>query len=365
LLLLASPGASQQGIVLGEPRAVAPGIALYHVKHSLGSADTPLSIWLLRLTPDRVTLRLTLSNDEVMGTETVGDTAARHKAAAAINAGFFMPNGDPSALLTLNGRLVSDTRRARGALGILDDRGRTRLLFDRVSATAAIVVDGKRITIDGVDTTRARGKLMLFTPAYHEHTDTADGGTEWVVSGQPLRVQGTAKTAGRTPIPRDGFVLSFGGIELPPELRKLRRGARVAIETQYAPTFGRASEWSGAKDIISGQGLLARDGEFLSDWSGEGSSAAFVLTRHPRTLIGTEADGTIWLITVDGRQPEHSVGMSFVELQALARDLKLTNALNLDGGGSTTMWVQGDVVNRPSDPQGPRKVSDALLVFPK
>ena len=79
-------------------------------------------------------------------------------------------------------------------------------------------------------------------------------------------------------------------------------------------------------------------------------------------MIGTAADNTIWLVTVDGRQPELSVGMTLVELRALAHRLGLVNALNLDGGGSTTMWVQGQVVNKPSDPIGPRKVSDALLV---
>ena len=79
-------------------------------------------------------------------------------------------------------------------------------------------------------------------------------------------------------------------------------------------------------------------------------------------MIGTSADNTIWLVTVDGRQPELSVGMSLIELRALARRLGLVNALNLDGGGSTTMWVQGQVMNRPSDPTGPRMVSDALLV---
>jgi exopolysaccharide biosynthesis protein len=68
---------------------------------------------------------------------------------------------------------------------------------------------------------------------------------------------------------------------------------------------------------------------------------------------------------VDGRQPELSVGLSLVELRALARRLGLVNALNLDGGGSTTMWVQGAVMNKPSDLTGPRKVSDALLVYPR
>jgi exopolysaccharide biosynthesis protein len=57
--------------------------------------------------------------------------------------------------------------------------------------------------------------------------------------------------------------------------------------------------------------------------------------------------------------------MSFTELQSLARRLGLRSALNLDGGGSTTMVVQGQIVNHPSDATGPRPVSDAILVFPQ
>ena len=57
--------------------------------------------------------------------------------------------------------------------------------------------------------------------------------------------------------------------------------------------------------------------------------------------------------------------MSFGELRQLAKRLGLRSALNLDGGGSTTMWVDGKIVNHPSDPEGPRRVSDAILVRPR
>ena len=81
-------------------------------------------------------------------------------------------------------------------------------------------------------------------------------------------------------------------------------------------------------------------------------------------MIGVAEGGAIWLVTIDGRQPKLSSGMTLQELQSLARRLRLVDALNLDGGGSTTMWVTGNIVNSPSDAAGPRKVSDALLVFP-
>jgi hypothetical protein len=324
---------------------------------------------MLRLDPARVTLRAALSNDEVMGTEVVADTAARHGALAAINAGFFLPNGDPAGVYKLAGRLVSDTRRPRGAVGIFTAGGKPKLLFDRLTATVALTVHGSLgrktvVPVDGVDTTRLRGKLMLFTPAYHGHTDTAPSGLEWAIGGRPTRVTGGPSATGKTSIPDDGFVVSFGGETPPAALRGLKRGRRVDLVPTYMPAAGDPAPWAQAEDVIGGAGLLVKDGREVTDWALEQFNPGFAELRHPRTMIGVARDGFIWLVTVDGRQPAFSAGMTLAELQALARRLGLVDALNLDGGGSTTMWVAGAVVNRPSDAAGPRKVSDALLVFP-
>ncbi len=357
-----------QTLDLGSPRDVAPGVSLYHTTDaSLIDPAGSLSVWLLRVDPARADLRAALANDEVVGTETVGDTAARHDAIAAVNAGFFRPNGDPAGIYTFGGRLISETDRPRGAVGIVRHGSGLRLIFDRVSASASLAVHralrrATRVRIDGIDTTRRLGALMLFTPAYHAHTDTAAGGTEWVLDGPPLRVAGSPRRDGKTPIPRQGFVLSYGGARPPPVLNRLRPGTTVRIETQYVPEATPAAEWAAASDIIGGAGLLARSGRYVDDWKVERFSAGFAESRHPRTMIGTTADGIIWLVVVDGRQPQLSSGMTLVELRELARRLGLTNALNLDGGGSSTMWVSGRVVNSPSDATGPRRVSDSLLI---
>ncbi len=100
----------------------------------------------------------------------------------------------------------------------------------------------------------------------------------------------------------------------------------------------------------------------MTDWGTEKPRDGFTTERHPRTVIGTAGDGRIWLITVDGRNKALSLGMNFAELQALVTRVGLVNALNLDGGGSTTMVARGAVVNHPSDATGPRKVSDAIVV---
>jgi hypothetical protein len=134
----------------------------------------------------------------------------------------------------------------------------------------------------------------------------------------------------------------------------------------YKPLLGTSpDDWAQAPHAVGGAGLLMLDGRELTDWTDERIVAGFDTTRHPRTIIGTDAQGEIWLVTVDGRNPTLSLGMSFAELRRLSRRLGLRSALNLDGGGSTTMWVAGEIVNHPSDPGGPRKVSDAILVVPR
>jgi hypothetical protein len=376
-----------QPLDLGSARTLAPGVQLYHVTSaSLVTPPEPMSVWLLRLDPGLIDLRSVLANDEILDTEVVSAIGERHRAIAAVNAGFFLPNGDPAGVLTLGRRLVSDTRRPRGAVGITRDARGVKLIYARLKATATLAVGSgatrKTIEIDGVDTARGREKVMLYTPSYNEDTAAAPGGLEWVLdrpkgrvrslgegehTTDALRVVSGPHKAGRTRIPSTGFVISFGGAVRPAALARLTRGARVSVDITYDPLEGEPKPWASAQDIVGGAGLLIRDGRDVLDWSVEVFNKGFAEGRHPRTMIGDAADGTIWLVTVDGRQPQFSVGMTLEELRALSHRLGLVNALNLDGGGSTTMWVRegerSSVVNSPSDLAGPRKVSDALVVL--
>jgi hypothetical protein len=140
---------------------------------------------------------------------------------------------------------------------------------------------------------------------------------------------------------------------------------RVVVDRtrkSYKPSLGSSvRDWERAGHAVGGAGLLLLNGRVFEDWGEERLAQGFDTTRHPRTMIGDDGS-SIWLVTVDGRQPWLSLGMSFRELQGLAARLGLRSALNLDGGGSTTMVIRGAVVNHPSDQTGPRQVSDAVVV---
>lgn len=159
------------------------------------------------------------------------------------------------------------------------------------------------------------------------------------------------------------------------------------------PSKGRAMHQLGAIAIFRGE-LFILKADMLREWeryikadevlttgpilrvSGEDlalSKDSFYTTRHPRTAVGKRADGTILLLTADGRSTE-AAGVSLKELQDIMRWLGADYAINLDGGGSTTLYVEGasdnGVVNHPTDNRkfdnkGERKVANAILVHTK
>ena len=357
---------------LSPPEAVAPGIQLFtSTDRSLVDDAGPVALYLLKLDPRRVKLTDTLARGEVLGMETVDAIAAEHHAVAAINGGFFnRANGEPVGVLKVNGELVSDYQIVRGVVLIKSPAvGTTSLEFDQVSVhlTAVFVIGSRtwRVRIDGVDTTRERGKLMLYTPLYHADTDTGPSGTEWALDGRPLHVVGIRRNAGHMPIPRQGMVLSYGGLDVPDAFAALDNDVRVTFETSWTVLNGMPpARLDQAPSIVDGAGLIRLHGRTLTNWAtGEQLSPEnFINMRHPRTLIGVDGAGAIWMAAIDGRQPDHSIGMTLPDLARLSERLGLGDALNLDGGGSTTMVVKDKIVNHPSDATGPRPIGDAILV---
>jgi hypothetical protein len=117
--------------------------------------------------------------------------------------------------------------------------------------------------------------------------------------------------------------------------------------------------WPRVADSMGGVPRLVDDGAIVAS-----KCRSHFCRRHPRTGIGVTEDGTVVLMVVDGRS-RRSVGMTLYRFALTFASLGVTDAMNLDGGGSSAMWVAGrGVVNRPSDPGGERKVVNALLLLP-
>ncbi len=320
-------------------------------------------IHVLIVDPRQAAIRLARAMDELVGAETTSSLATRHGALAAVNAGFFRVvgtyRGEPDGLLVVNGKLLSEPVRSGAALALTNAGGSTKAAFARVAIQAVLKLNHKeKMPINGFNRPRQADELIVFTPEFHRTTLTAPDGIEVIVRNGRVREWRDGK--GSQVIPPNGFVLSANGTAKQ-GLSKLRRGMKVEINTQInaTPSLPFAPE-----ALLGGGPILLVKGQTQTDPDGF-NPTSFVNSRHPRTAIGTRKDGALVLVTVDGRQPKKSVGMTIPELATLMRELGCEDALNLDGGGSTTMVIRNQVVNSVSDATGERFVSDALIVVAK
>ena len=175
--------------------------------------------------------------------------------------------------------------------------------------------------------------------------------------------------AGHTAIPPSGYVISASSgsfkdkqlllkeLKLFQDLQKKKKSLFIQFEEQSS----KLSTLRDEEDIVAGVPQLIKNGKIEITWQEEKSSRSFVETRHPRTAVAKLRDGKFLMITVDGRS-ESSGGISLNDLASYLLELGAIDAMNLDGGGSTTMFLDGKIVNYPSDKDGERKVSDAILV---
>ncbi len=122
------------------------------------------------------------------------------------------------------------------------------------------------------------------------------------------------------------------------------------------------------REAMASGPILIDGGRALDYSEGIPQPDNFFERRHPRSVVGQDGSGNVWLIVVDGRVPGEAEGMTISELTSLCLQLGLTDALNLDGGGSSTLWTKSAGVishpcdNRRFDHEGQRRVPNALIV---
>jgi exopolysaccharide biosynthesis protein len=148
-----------------------------------------------------------------------------------------------------------------------------------------------------------------------------------------------------------------------------RPGTRLPVGTGIFEA-GRPAHPTG---VVNGGPWLVRDGRISVNAAADGivhpGDPSFVygwgVKRNPRTMVGLDRQGRLLIVTADGRQPGFAEGMSLIEGARLMARLGAVTAINLDGGGSTAMAIEGKLVSSPSDATGERPVGDALLVLPR
>jgi hypothetical protein len=366
LAATAGPQAPSKAPESRRAEAVAPGVERIEIRRgefSVGLGPDRWVINVLVLDPSKTRLALGRANDKIVGTETTSSIARRHGALAATNGGYFRTDGpyrgEPAGIVLRAGKVLSEPYRKRPGLAVSNKGPRTRLaVVDAEIRIEAVASKSVRRRVDGINRPRLDDELILFTPEFGPTTLTGPEGAEAVIDRD--RVTAVLDGKGAASIPRSGSVLSGSGTAAAWVRANLEAGAKVGLQSDvrlnprpaFPPEF-----------VVGGGPRLVRNSRPAAAGDSGIYGSGFADARHPRTAVGVRADGRILLVTVDGRQPERSVGMTIAELSALLLELGAVEALNMDGGGSTTMVAGGRVVNSPSDLAGERSVGDALLVL--
>jgi len=338
------------------------------------STNPPLTIQGVRITPARaVSFRSTLGNDVVAtegglrGRELTSRMAWRHRAVAAVNADFF-DGGDPLGLCIVNGELVSEPFPGRPGVG-WTATGQV-VMGDPILDADITRPDSAKQAMTGINRiAKAEGDLVLFTPFYGTTAQASASGVVVVLEAlpRPVRVGAQVQAIVRelregssAPIPPTGGALIGTGAAAE-FLRALQPGDRVVIRVDVRGDG--AAQWRTVQEAVAGGPWLIRNGKILapSEQGGGFNLQTFVERRHPRTAVGRTAQGEVIWITVDGRQPQ-SQGATLTELAQILARYGAVDAINLDGGGSTTLVVRNLIVNSPSDGTE-RPVSNAWLVY--
>lgn len=230
----------------------------------------------------------------------------------------------------------------------------------------------RQLQVDAVNRARGADEVVLYTPVWSARSGTAAGGVEAEIAlGAPLRLGsevaarlGTLRDgAGNSAVPGGGGLLSGDGAGAQ-RVRAFWTDVNASGADRVTVSLRVTAELP-VHATVGGHPVVLRDGQVVLD-----PGDPIVTARHPRTLLGWNPAGDLWMVTVDGRRSGYSVGMTLHEAAGLLTQLGATDAVNLDGGGSSTFVSAAPcsaaspcVRNRPSD-GGERPVVASLAIVP-
>ncbi|MBL8047071.1 MAG: phosphodiester glycosidase family protein [Chthonomonas sp.] len=299
---------------------------------------------------------------EQKGRETLSSMLARTGAAAALNADFFPWAGDPLGAMVNDSLLYSTPDPRRAVIGW--GSGGVRVGKLRWNGALESPELGS-LPLNGVNEEAPENGVVAFTDGAYQAV--AKGPSRYLVC-EPLAATAftpdlSAEFAVRSVVTdqealgveRGSLVIAARGTAAE-KLKSLGVGSSLKLNWRT-----QGFDWKKISHVIGGGNMLVRGGKVAIDAKDAGFGADFSEKRHPRSAVGITASGDlIWLAT-DGRQ-KVSDGATLSELAQLMLAQGCTDAINLDGGGSTALALRGLVANRPSDGKE-RPVANALLLF--
>ena len=360
-----------------------PGLHLYRYNWDVETCV----LYVAEMSRNEPTLHfeVALANAQVLGKETVRSMANRRnqrgdrRVLVATNGGFGVlgdMRGYGGVLENLHiqdGELITQPTDTEACFGVTHAGD---FLSSPVKMEASIQIGTQTLPLGCINQRRLDGcQVTLYTPRLGESTRTnRRRGIEAIIQGlslpltanyaHPYRVEQVSRD-GNSPIPRDGAILWINARLKHPSLSQFSAGANGTLKLTLSPP-----EWNDVQHAIGGRLRLLKGGQINETLAKMHNaekrhtpgkrSPMLNLSHEPRTALGYNAD-TLFLVVADGRQPKYSTGLTLYELASILIELGATEAINLDGGSSSTFVANDTVVNKPSGQQE-RDVLNAVFI---
>ncbi|MGN1125525.1 MAG: phosphodiester glycosidase family protein [Candidatus Gastranaerophilaceae bacterium] len=323
-------------------------LGIKHIKTTRVYQGRPVRINIVEINKNlnpNINISPELSSKRLASKSTITSIARKNNSIVAINGTYFKPQtGVPLGTLMINKKMYTGPIYNRVAMGIFDDG------FDmaRIELNAQLKTGKTSIKIDNINQPRMLSTyVIVYTPEWGAFAPASPKyGTQFSISSEG-RITSVSSQA--LPIPENGYVV-VGPADILNKVIKTKH--RIELDIKTIPN------WENVNHIISGGPYLVKNNEVFIDISEQKLNA--IGGKNPRTAIGYTQDGNLILVAVDGREGA-SVGMTLRELAGFMKSIGCTNAMNLDGGGSTVMYVNGRVVNMPKV-KGGIALSNALTI---
>lgn len=332
---------------------IAPGLIEKIYTHS--TRGDRVKAYCLIADHDRYELTPMLALGKVQGRATVSDMYrdfnawSDNSAVGAINASYFAVTGDLIGVTKIDGLAAGTTYFERSAIGIMPDG---TAVFGKNYYDGHVTLGDMTLPVSGVNHERSDNNLIIYNRWYGESTRTNEFGLEFVIENGYV----TAINQNNSRIPADGIVVSVHGTAKD-AFMNVKIGDRAIISEDFGNPWNDAIHIVGAGPRLVSSGMVyvtADEEEFPSD---------IRIGRAPRSAVGVTSDGDFLIAVVDGRQ-SLSRGCTLTEWAQLLIDFGAVDAINLDGGGSSALVINGELMNSPSDGRE-RLVGSSIIISRK
>ncbi|MBD2455935.1 phosphodiester glycosidase family protein [Nostoc sp. FACHB-87] len=321
---------------------------------NLGKDRFPV-VW-LEANPRNLTIKPIWTTPEtVVGTAPLIQTAQKYLALAAINGGYFNRNNKlPLGAIRRDNQWLSGPILNRGAIA-WNNSG--QFYVGRLTLQETLTAPNNfRLPILFLNSGYVQSGAARYTPSWGKtYTPLTDNESILIVQNNEISSQLSGGKAGQTPIPipQNGYLLTLRGTATT-TATQLPIGTKVTLASNTTPV-----DFSRYPNIIGAGPLLIQNGQIVLDAKAEKFSNAFIAEKAIRSGICTTATGTLMIAAVHNRAG--GAGPTLAEHAQLMKNLGCVNALNLDGGSSTSLYLSGQLLDR--SPNTAARVHNGIGIF--